>query len=170
MPALDKLPKLLRCGAGSAPRSLQRSALSQRAAAMSLKRTAEQAELPADPAAAAAAAAGDACDDAAAAAAAAPAMPPVVAAAIEQLEEIWGGLPVRHKNKFRDYAYMLFVGHDAEHGETMDPHEAEEASDERQVALSAVQQIAGASRQPPLAPALASPLSLGFLPPLAARR
>ncbi len=51
---------------------------------------------------------------------------------------------VRHKNKFRDYAYMLFVGHEAEHGETLDPHEKEEASDERQIALAAVNDIAGA--------------------------
>ena len=49
---------------------------------------------------------------------------------------------VRHKNKFRDYAYMLFVGHEAEHGETLDPHEKEEASDERQIALAAVNDIA----------------------------
>ena len=105
-----------------------------------MKRSADQADL--DAAAAAGA-------DPAAAAAAAPGLPPAVASAIEQLEEIWGGLPVRHKNKFRDYAYMLFVGHEAEHGEAMDPHEAEEASDERQLALSAVQEIAGAPSPPP---------------------
>ncbi len=51
---------------------------------------------------------------------------------------------VRHKNKFRDYAYMLFVGHEAEYGETLDPHEKEEVSDERQIALAAVNDIAGA--------------------------
>ena len=67
----------------------------------------------------------------------------VVASAIEQLEKLWAELPVRHKNKFRDYAYMLFVGHEAEHGETMDPHEKEEASDERQIALAKVNEIAG---------------------------
>ena len=78
-----------------------------------MKRTAQQADLDAPPAAAAAAAgAGDP------GAAPAPELPAVVASAIEQLETLWAGLPVRHKNKFRDYAYMLFVGHEAEHGET----------------------------------------------------
>jgi hypothetical protein len=122
-----------------------------------MKRTAEQADLDAPPASAAAAAAAANADGGGGAdAAAAPGLPPVVATAIEQLEAIWAGLPVRHKNKFRDYAYMLFVGHEAEHGETMDPHEKEEASDERQIALGAVNEIAGAHRIHTVHPALRS--------------
>ena len=110
-----------------------------------MKRTAEQAALDAPPApSAAAAAAATAATRAGEDAPSAPGLPPEVASAIEQLETIWAKPPVRHKNKFRDYAYMLFVGHEAEHGETLDPHEREEASDERQIALAAVNEIAGA--------------------------
>lgn len=111
-----------------------------------MKRTAEQADLdvPPAPSAAAAAAPPSACAGGGEGAPLGPGLPSVVASAIEQLETIWAELPVRHKNKFRDYAYMLFVGHDAEHGETLDPHEKEEASDERQIALAAVNEIAGA--------------------------
>ena len=78
----------------------------------------------------------------------APAPHPAVASAVAQLESLWEGLPVRHRSKFRDHAYMLFVGHEAAEsfGDSLDPHEQEEATEERQAALAAVGNIAAELR------------------------
>ena len=111
-----------------------------------MKRSADQAQLDAPAAAAAAAAAPPPAADAAAADA--PAPHPAVASAVAQLESLWEGLPVRHRSKFRDHAYMLFVGHEAAEsfGDSLDPHEQEEATEERQAALAAVGNIAAELR------------------------
>ena len=110
-----------------------------------MKRSADQAQLDAPAGAAAAAAAPPPADPAAVDA---PAPHPAVASAVAQLESLWEGLPVRHRSKFRDHAYMLFVGHEAAEsfGDSLDPHEQEEATEERQAALAAVGSIAAELR------------------------